>query len=164
MASRTERPVTLSVLDRLIDLEPKQSGELPITRAESVRKFKDAVRRDLEWLLNTRQTIVAIEEGSPLEDSLLNYGLPDIGSFSVRNTQDRQRLIDSIRAAIERFEPRISNLKVSLAASGDEKLQVLSFVVEGALRTDPGAEYVTFNTVLDLSNREYKVQADANAR
>ena len=47
--------VTLSVLDRLIDDDPRTSIEAPLTRAQSVRTLRDVVRRDLEWLLNTRQ-------------------------------------------------------------------------------------------------------------
>ena len=47
--------VTLSVLDRLIDLEPKAAVEAPLTRSQSVRLLKAAVHRDLEWLLNTRR-------------------------------------------------------------------------------------------------------------
>lgn len=66
-------PVTLSVLDRLIDEEPAASkkvqrrrqiegipvGELekPLTRRESEDIFRASVRRDLEWLLNARRII-----------------------------------------------------------------------------------------------------------
>jgi type VI secretion system protein ImpF len=163
-ANRNDRPVTLSVLDRLIDYEPKQSEELPVSRAESVRRFKEAVRRDLEWLLNTRQPVMVLEEDSELEHSLLRYGLPDITSLSARSMQDRQRLTESIHDVIDRFEPRITNIKVNLVSGGEEKLPVLTFVIEGALRTDPGAEYVSFNTVLDLANKEYKIQGEASAR
>jgi type VI secretion system protein ImpF len=50
-------PVTLSVLDRLIDRDPKTRSEIPFTRAQSLRELKLALKRDLEWLLNTRKTI-----------------------------------------------------------------------------------------------------------
>jgi len=52
-----EGPVTLSVLDRLIDQEPERKLEPPLTRSQSLRELKAALRRDLEWLLNTRRTI-----------------------------------------------------------------------------------------------------------
>ncbi|MGH9583568.1 MAG: type VI secretion system baseplate subunit TssE, partial [Bryobacteraceae bacterium] len=157
MANRNERPITLPLLDRLIDHEPKQSEELPVSRADSVRKFREAVRRDLEWLLNTRQAVIAYDEDSQLENSLLSYGLPDISALSSRSVQDRQRLTDAIHTVIEKFEPRIANVRVILAEMGEAKLPVLTFVIEGALRMDPGAEYVSFNTVLDLANKEYKI-------
>jgi hypothetical protein len=56
MARReTEETVTQSVLERLIDLDPKSKNDPPQTRPQSVRQLKAALRRDLEWLLNTRQ-------------------------------------------------------------------------------------------------------------
>jgi type VI secretion system protein ImpF len=56
MARReTEETVTQSVLERLIDLDPKAKTDPPQTRPQSVRQLKAALRRDLEWLLNTRQ-------------------------------------------------------------------------------------------------------------
>jgi type VI secretion system protein ImpF len=51
--SREARP-QLSVLDRLLDDEPKKREEVQPTAAQTVRQLKDALRRDLEWLLNTR--------------------------------------------------------------------------------------------------------------
>src|ERR1035438_7131003 len=47
--------VTLSTLDRLIDEDPTMSVEVMATRSHSVRQLKEGVRRDLEWLLNTRR-------------------------------------------------------------------------------------------------------------
>lgn len=164
MANRNERPITLPLLDRLIDYEPKLSEELPVSRAESVRRFREAVRRDLEWLLNTRQAVIPFDQHSELENSLLSYGFPDVSALSARNIQDRQRLTETIHTVIEKFEPRIANVRVSLAEMADTKLPVLTFVIEGALRMDPGAEYVSFNTVLDLASKEYKIQGEAGAR
>ena len=50
-----ETTITVSVLDRLIDLEPNNRMENPLSRSQSVRLLKNAVRRDLEWLLNSRR-------------------------------------------------------------------------------------------------------------
>jgi type VI secretion system protein ImpF len=47
--ANTETLVTQSVLERLMTVE-----DWPTTRAQSLRLFKDSLRRDLEWLLNTR--------------------------------------------------------------------------------------------------------------
>jgi len=55
-----EHTVTQSVLERLIDREPKEQSEMAPTRAQSVRALKSSLRRDLEWLLNTRRTPEAV--------------------------------------------------------------------------------------------------------
>ncbi len=71
--------VTLSVLDRLIDHEPDISGEAIPTRTQSVRQLKDGLRRDLEWLLNTRRIAVPpdgiIEGSQPFALSIRSAGL-----------------------------------------------------------------------------------------
>ena len=58
-----ETTITISVLDRLIDLEPDSRMENPLSRSQSVRLLKSAVRRDLEWLLNSRRICEPPDEG-----------------------------------------------------------------------------------------------------
>lgn len=163
-STRSDAPVTLSLLDRLTDDDLKRYGELHMTRSQSIRKLRDAVRRDLEWLLNTRQPIDPAPDNSELHDSLYMYGLPDITSLSVANIRDRQRLAQAIQAAVVKFEPRIVNPRVSLVTSGDAKAPMLRFAIEGMLRADPNPEHVSFDTVLELANGEYKVQGETRAR
>ena len=85
-----EQTVTQSVLERLIDRDPKSGSEGAPTRAQSVRLLRASVRRDLEWLLNTRRTPAAADEAYPeVAKSVYNYGLPDLNA-----TQVIQRLLE----------------------------------------------------------------------
>ena len=60
-----------------------RKADPPQTRAQSVRQLKAALRRDLEWLLNTRQIAGGVPEAFPgLEGSLYGYGLPDVSNLS----------------------------------------------------------------------------------
>jgi type VI secretion system protein ImpF len=78
--------ITPSILDRLIDNEPQATREAPRTQAQSLAELKTSVKRDLEWLLNTRHNGVEIPETlEELNQSLAIYGLPDLASLSVRN-------------------------------------------------------------------------------
>src|SRR5450432_3963147 len=87
-------PVTLSVLDRLIDLAPKNSSEVPLTRAQSLRELKLALKRDLEWLLNTRRTIdPAPDSARETVRSVYHYGFADISSKSVLSSRDHGDLV-----------------------------------------------------------------------
>ncbi len=153
-----EGPVTLSVLDRLIDQEPERKLEPPLTRARSLRELKAALRRDLEWLLNTRRTI----EESPaslkeLERSLYNYGLPDVSSLYLRSSNDQNALLKAIRVAINYFEPRLLNIKVALEPAADDT-RVIRFSIEGLLRMDPAPEHVFFDTMLEPMSGQYQVK------
>jgi type VI secretion system protein ImpF len=153
-----EGPVTLSVLDRLIDQEPGRKLEPPLTRPQSLRELKAALRRDLEWLLNTRRTI----EDSPaplkeLERSLYNYGLPDVSSLYLRSSKDQVILLEAIKTAINIFEPRLLNIKVMLEPPTDDR-RVIRFAMEGMLRIDPAPEHVFFDTVLEPMSGQYQVK------
>ena len=49
MAAKSERSAKLSVLDRLIDLEPKRASEPPPSAAQSLRELKASLRRDITF-------------------------------------------------------------------------------------------------------------------
>ena len=153
-----EGPVTLSVFDRVIDQEPERKLEPPLTRAQSLRELKTALRRDLEWLLNTRRTIEEAPASlKELEHSLYNYGLPDVSSLYLRSSNDQESLLKSIRAAINSFEPRLLNVKVMLEPAADDT-RVIRFAIEGLLRMDPAPEPVFFDTVLEPTSGQYQVK------
>src|SRR5579859_4791333 len=98
--------ITLPVLDRLIDLEPKNSLEVPLSRVQSARVLKNALRRDLEWLLNTRRIPEVPDESlKELHSSLYLYGLPDFSTHTLASTGDQAKLLRQITATIKLFEP-----------------------------------------------------------
>ena len=85
-----ERTVQQSLLDRLIDLDPESSADPLPNFARSVRQYKASLRRDLEWLLNTRRIPEpAPDEFEQVQRSLYHYGLPDITSMSRDSTDAR---------------------------------------------------------------------------
>jgi type VI secretion system protein ImpF len=161
-----ELTVTQTVLDRLIDREPEAQADAPMTRAQSVRALKAALRRDLEWLLNSRRTPEAADDSLPeLSRSLFNFGLPDVTSMSVDSPRDRNRLLRAIEKIIETFEPRLDGVRVMAVESstGIANRQV-RFQVEGLLKMDPAPELISFDTVLSLTSGEYQVQGERSAR
>lgn len=154
-----EANVTLSFIDRLIDLDPANpASEAPLTHAQSVRQLKASLRRDLEWLLNTRRHPDPAGEDSPeLENSLYNYGLADIAALAVHSAEDQNRLLWMIESAVATFEPRIQAARVSLEPVAPNS-RVLRFQIEGLLMLDPAPERVSFDTVLELTSGEYAVK------
>jgi type VI secretion system protein ImpF len=156
--------VTLSVLDRLIDHEPKNRTESIPTAAQSLRATKAALRRDLEWLMNTRRIADDPPEScAELRRSVYVYGLPDISSMSIFSTTDQNLLLKTIESSVALFEPRLTRVKVSLRpVTGSGRM--VHFVIEGLLRVDPVPEHIVFDTVLELSSGAYQIQGDAGAR
>jgi type VI secretion system protein ImpF len=166
MAKREiERTVQPSLLDRLTDLEPRGGGDARITYLESVRNFKASIQRDLEWLLNTRripsQPPDVLEE---LRQSMYLYGLPDLTSISRDDPSARQQLLRRVEATIAQFEPRLTDVRITMVETeGEQRKRELRFVVEGTLVMDPTPEQVVFDTVLNFSSGEYDVAGASNA-
>jgi type VI secretion system protein ImpF len=159
-----EQTVTQSVLDRLIDREPTNSSEAAATRAQSVRQLKVSLRRDLEWLLNSRRTPEAVGgEFQELEQSLYNFGLPDVTSLSWDSARDRGRLARMIEQALITFEPRLTGIRVVAVEATAGARHVMRFQIEGMLDMDPSPEHISFDTLLQLSSGEYQVKGDLGA-
>src|SRR5512138_1239425 len=148
--SEIERPVRPSVLDRLIDDNPTSNVEPPLTRSQSVRVFKAALRRDLEWLLNARRIITPVpDDCEELARSVYTFGLPDITSMSKDSRESFERLARLIQSAIDVFEPRLTGVTVDLREGDSKLLRDVHFVIDGILRLDPMPERVMFDTRQD---------------
>jgi type VI secretion system protein ImpF len=159
-----EQTVTQSLLERLIDRDLSLATDPVPTRAASVRQLKASLRRDLEWLLNTRRTPTpASSEFAQTEKSLFNFGLPDVTSLSWESSRDRARLSRLIEETVAIFEPRITGLKVVALESTGGAQHVLRFQIQGLLDMDPAPEHISFDTVLQLSSGEYQIRGDGGA-
>jgi type VI secretion system protein ImpF len=164
MARRTEleRSVLPSLLDRLTDEAPSRSADPAPTFEASARAFREAVQRDVEWLLNTRRTMAEVGEQLPiLRDSVFTYGLEDTTGLAVNAPEGRKQLQSMLQEALRRFEPRLADMRVKLvdvaAASGTPMVR---FTVEATLRMDPSPERVVFDTVLEIASGVYDVGAE----
>lgn len=143
-----------SILDRLID--PESAGTAILVGYDE-RKMLAAVRRDLEELLNTRQTQADLPESfAELHRSILAYGLPDLTSFDAVTPDDRRRIGQMIEKIIERFEPRLRDVRATVLTPGESRERTIRFRVDARLCLDPAPE-VAFDTVLELSTGRYAV-------
>ena len=155
-----EPNVTLSVLDRLVDNDLNARTDPTISRHQSLRQLKTALRRDLEWLLNTRRSIEAVDESQlEIQHSLHNYGLPDISGLSMNSVADQNKLLWMLESTVNTFEPRISGARVTMEPVTANS-RVLRFQIQGLLRIDPAPERVTFDTTLELTSGEYEVKGE----
>lgn len=149
--------VTPSVLDRLVDHDPKALTEAPKARSTSLTELKQSVRRDLEWLLNTR--CFSDMDNSELEEtrkSVAFYGLPDITGMSVKSPAEQKRLTLAVESAIRIFEPRFLNLKITFEPPTDASRQ-MQFRIEASLDMDPAPEPIAFDTVLQIGTGDFSV-------
>jgi len=159
VASKNAGTITLPLLDRLTDEDPKRREEAPLSRSNALAALKVAVRRDLEWLLNTRR--VERELPSHVASSVFTFGLPEQAPASENRSQVFQELARRIERAIVLFEPRLAGIKVTPSPHQDATSRRVDLVIEGLLRIDPSPERVSFDTSLELTNGEYHVKGEA---
>lgn len=141
------------LLDRLLDDAPGTPFDLANAAVYDLACYKQSVARDLEALLNSRCPDLggAIEGSAHARSSMLNFGIIDLSSLSLLNPDDRALLRDRIRITIERHEPRLSKVRVSLdAPQGMERL--LRFRVDAVLEVHPQRPPVSFDAMLQLSS------------
>jgi len=162
--SQGDISVTLSVLDRLLDQEPRIEMEAPLSRAQSVRMLKGAVRRDLEWLLNSRRIFQEPDESlREVNRSVYVYGLPDFSAYSMASSGDQTKLLRHLLAAIKLFEPRLANVRIVPLQNSGVGFQEFRLRIEGLLLMDPAPEPVSFDTVIELRSGVCRITGATNA-
>jgi len=149
--------VTLSILDRLTDLEPDSQREARSSNWENMRELKVSLCRDLAFLLNTRRAEDDIDPS--YEDacnSLLTFGVADFTSYNLKNGIEQERVRRSIERAIRLFEPRLTRVTVTTEPP-DALRPVLRFQIAALLRIQPAAEPVVFDARLHRDSRRIAV-------
>jgi len=148
-----------SILDRLMDNEPHNQTELDPGRHQKLKELRSSVRRDLEFLLNTRYRVVEPpEEYEQLEHSLLNYGLPDLATVNIKDEEKRKDFTRSLENILREFEPRFKSVKVSYMDNKDTNDRTLRFRIDATLYADPSPEVVVFDSVLEPVTRTMSIE------
>ncbi len=125
---------------------------------EIARRYKDSVKRDLEWLFNTRCTYDSrLGKYAQVRGSVYAYGLPDITSVNIGSVNDQRKLVDMMMECLRLFERRLKNVHIDFQpiVGGSRSLQ---FTISGVLLMDPAPEEVRIDTVLDSSSAKYEVK------
>lgn len=151
-----------ALLDRLTDLAPLSSVEADDTRVMNKAQIRDAVLRDLSWLLNSVQSLGKLAEQYPQAgDSVLNYGLPAM-SGQLASRVDVGVLERTIKHAILRFEPRVmeDSLEVRAleASSVLDTHNVIEFEIRGFMWAQPVPLELLLRTQIDLEAGQVEVR------
>lgn len=136
---RTDQPVLPSLLDRLIDDDPKN---LSLVGSKSygvvLSDIKKSIRRDLEYLLNTRVSIQKIPDSlTEVKSSVINYGLPDFSIIHLSSDEGKEEFRLHVQHIIEQFEPRFSHVTVELEQIGEAFERTLYMKISAVLMIEP---------------------------
>ena len=150
------------LIDRLVDDDPTNQSERRDAFVMSMTEYRQAVLRDLAWLLNTTNLSVVedLEEYPDVQSSVLNYGVPNLSGM-VSSQVDLKELEKKLSEALNRFEPRIleHGLQVRIVRKQDEAdHNIISLSIEGQLWADPVPEELLVQTQLDVETGQCVVQ------
>jgi type VI secretion system protein ImpF len=160
MPFEPEVTVQPPLLDRLMDLDPTAAADPPESRAAAVRALKESLKRDLEWLLNTRRTPIELPASyTEVRESVFNFGMPDLTSFSLHSHQDEAYLTNVLERTISYFEPRLSQVKIVVTKPIGALERTLHFHIEAMLMIDPAPEAVSFDTVFRVDQGKCEVKS-----
>jgi type VI secretion system protein ImpF len=149
------------LLRQVVGLEQARVAEMQRGQVLSMERLRTGVRRDLEALLNTVHVEHGQGEGGEarlldgfpqVAASVVNYGLPPL-TGRVRRPEDHEGIAAEIEQAIQRFEPRIRDCRVTALVEDDTlgmARSPLAFLIEGELWGYPLSEQLYLRTVLDL--------------
>lgn len=144
-----------SILDRLTDPD---SGGTAAGQGYTLQQVIEAVRRDLEELLNTRQTSAGIpviyEE---VLDSIVAYGLPDMTMVNAATPGERASIGRIIEQMVSKYEPRLKDVRANLIESAQRPDRLVRFEIHARLDLDPSPE-VGFQTVLELMTGQTSIK------
>lgn len=157
-----ERPVQpISVFDRLLDDAPEKQrdDDTPIPVSQRLRALREAVRRDLEALLNTQQSLdtsdLALEE---IETSLLQFGTPGFHGMGLSTEAQQKRLARTISDIIATFEPRLHDVRVEIGEKNTKEARNLHLKIFGTIVFEGAGQSLVFDSFVDASTRQFAVR------
>jgi type VI secretion system protein ImpF len=150
-----------SLLDRLTDENPRGGSESRDQRLLSSQRLRDAVRRDLAWLLNCVHLEATQDlSAAPLAArSTINFGMPETTGIPVANI-NVETLQKRVRQAILDFEPRFLRNKLSVTVEKQPESMnrnSLVFMIRGEVWAQPVPQSILIRTEFDFESGAVKV-------
>jgi len=143
-----------SVFNRLADLS---AGGSDSDRWYDVATLTQAVRRDLEDLLNTQQSVPGLRREHPgLADSIIGYGVPDPAGYALETPSGRRQFAAALTHVLRTFEPRFSDVRVEVGRGAEEKLRELHFRIIARLAVET-APQIVFESRLHVPSGQFHV-------
>jgi type VI secretion system protein ImpF len=125
------------------------------------QRFRESVKRDLAWLLNTSNfaSVRDLSNHPEVAKSVVNFGLPDLAGHTASSVRTDQ-LQEAFRQAILNFEPRLLSASVEVTLEKDDtqmNANALVFTISADLWAQPLPLHILLRTQVDLENGTVEV-------
>lgn len=154
-----EHVLARSVLDRLLDASPDLKQDPLASAIDQVRQMREAIRRDLETLLNTRRCpTTPSAELNELGNSLVCFGIDDIVSMNLVTDEAKLTLARVLERRIALFETRLSDIRVTILRNDATSKRTVRIRIEAIFRPHDGLPPISFETKIDPSTQWFSVE------
>jgi type VI secretion system protein ImpF len=136
------RGAKATLFERLVEADPAITSGLDPLRVQDLRTLEDSVTAHLSRLFNTRSNWTGICS-ELAERTVLDFGVPDFHARGALDDEARKQLALVLRNRIEQFEPRLSDVYVSLLPDPKAPLSLIG-AVHARLKYGVNHEPVTF--------------------
>jgi type VI secretion system protein ImpF len=152
MQPSSHAKITAPLLSRLVDQSPEHTQDLAASNYVSLQHLYEMIRQDLEHLLNALKKWLHLPSHlHQLEHSLVNYGVHDFAHNYFGSTSAQNRLCRDIKALIQRFEPRLKRVQVSMQQSDVAIERILKLRIEAMIDITPNPAPAVFESAMDIS-------------
>ena len=154
---------TPGIFDRLLDFPVNGASGGTVPRI-AIEDMKDMVARDLEAMLNTRNVTPDrwLKNYPECSRSIITYGLSDFAGRSLTSPDDRAYICTCLENAIAAHEPRLHDVKATLAVDG-RTTNCLHFAIQAMLVVSSTQAPVSFDAVLQTSSLHYTINKERGA-
>ncbi len=144
------------MISRLIDNDPMADNDILQSNEKTITTIHAEVRDNLEALLNSRKSYVDWPKSLlELKRSHLNYGILDFVGASFSNRAEQLSLCNDIKSTIEYFEPRLSNISVTMVANDLDIERELKIRISAVLNIAAEPVQTVFESTLDILTHQF---------
>jgi type VI secretion system protein len=126
------------LLERLADPRPEATR----TTRQNETVLVASILDHLGKMLNTRRGNAPVA---------LDYGIPDMADMIHSFPEAIRAMEQAIRTTIEKYEPRLTNIRVRHSGSGEEEVFSLHFDITATISPSASRKAVSFRTQVDSS-------------
>ena len=156
---KVTQALTPSILDRLLDFDPARKVEASSSRNQVIRELRESVRRDLEYLLNTRRRCSGdFKDWEELEFTAQNYGIPDATGVNIGSEDARDEFAKVIEKIITKYEPRFKSVSITVTNDNRSIDRTFRFRIDALLKVEPAVKPIVFDSSLEPVTRSFNVR------
>jgi len=156
--ANADRPVLVSLLDRLTDDDPDRASEVPPPPRALERLLREAIRRDVEAFLNARRRCLPLPAGLAGRGTILDFGVPDFLGQALASEQRRRQFLRGLAESLRQHESRFKSVEITPVGGLDQVERSFHFRIDAVVYAEPVPEALAFASRVEPVSRTFRLE------